>query len=115
MIKLWAKEMSTLHLSTTESLAIIKLSDGSKLQFSLDPMSSFYSPTVRRMNYSNLFYFYFGDPMKKFSKPFFTITDNLLILSNSPASIQRFLDNYNAGRLLYKTDSYIKFDQLVAD
>ncbi len=115
MIKLWAKEMSTLHLSTTESLAIIKLSDGSKLQFSLDPMSSFYSPTVRRMNYSNLFYFYFGDPMKKFSKPFFTITDNLLILSNSPASIQRFLDNYNAGRLLYKTDAYIKFDQLVAD
>lgn len=53
--------------------------------------------------------------MKKFSKPFFTITDNLLILSNSPASIQRFLDNYNAGRLLYKTDAYIKFDQLVAD
>lgn len=115
MIKLWAKEMSTLHLSTSESLAIIKLSDGSKLQFLLEPMSSFYSPTVRRMNYSNLFYFYFGDPMKRFSKPFFTITDNLLILSNSPASIQRFLNNYNSGRLLYKTDAYIKFDQLVAD
>jgi hypothetical protein len=115
MIKLWAKEMSTLNLSTSESLGIIKVSDGSKLQFLLDPMSSFYSPTVRRMNYSNLFYFYFGDPMKTFSKPFFTIIDNLLILSNSPASIQRFLNDYNSGRLLHKTKTFIQFDQLVAD
>jgi len=115
MVKLWAKEMSTLHLSTSESLAIIKVSDGSKLQFLLEPMSSFYSPTVRRMNYSNLFYFYFGDPMKRYSKPFFTITDNLLILSNSPSSIQRYLNDYNSGRLLYKTKAYTQFDQLVAD
>jgi len=115
MVKLWAKELSTLHLSTSESLAILKVSDGSKLQFLLDPMSSFYSPTVRRMNYNNLFYFYFGDPMKKYSKPFFTITDNLLILSNSPSSIQRFLNDYNSGRLIYKTKAYIQFDQLVAD
>ncbi len=115
MIKLWAKEMSTLHLSTSESLGIIKVSDGSKLQFLLDPMSSFYSPTVRRMNYSNLFYFYLGDPMKRYAKPFFTITDNLLILSNSPASIQHFLNDYNSGRLLHKTEAYVQFDQLVAD
>jgi hypothetical protein len=115
MVKLWAKEMSTLHLSTSESLAIIKVSDGSKLQFLLEPMSSFYSPTVRRMNYSNLFYFYFGDPVKRYSKPFFTITDNLLILSNSPSSIQRYLNDYNFGRFLYKTKAYSKFDQLVAD
>jgi len=115
MVKLWAKELSTLHLSTSESLAILKVSDGSKLQFLLDPMSSFYSPTERRMNNNNLFYFYFGDPMKKYSKPFFTITDNLLILSNSPSSIQRFLNDYNSGRLIYKTKAYIQFDQLVAD
>jgi hypothetical protein len=115
MVKLWAKEISTLHLSTSESLAIIKVSDGSKLQFLLEPMSSFYSPAIRRMNYSNLFYFYFGDPMKRYSKPFFTITDNLLILSNSPTSIQRYLNNYNSGRLLYKTKEYTQFDQLVAD
>jgi len=115
MIKLWANEMSTLHLSTSESLAIIKVSDGSRLQFLLEPMSSFYSPTVRRMNYSHLFYIYFGDPMRKYSKPFFTITDNLLILSNSPSSIQRYLNDYNAGRLLHKTEAYTRFDQLVAD
>ena len=115
MVKLWAKEISTLHLSTSESLAIIKVSDGSKLQFLLEPMSSFYSPAIRRMNYSNLFYYYFGDPMKRYSKPFFTITDNLLILANSPTSIQRYLNNYNSGRLLYKTEEYTQFDQLVAD
>jgi hypothetical protein len=115
MVKLWAKEISTLHLSTSESLGIIKVNDGSKLQFLLEPMSAFYSPTIRRMNYSNLFYFYFGDPMKRYSKPFFTITDNLLILSNSPTSIQRYLNDYNSGRLLYKTKAFTQFDQLIAD
>jgi hypothetical protein len=53
--------------------------------------------------------------MKRYSKPFFTITDNLLILANSPTSIQRYLNNYNSGRLLYKTEEYTQFDQLVAD
>lgn len=115
MVKLWAKEMINLHLSTSESLAIIKVSDGSKLQFLLEPMSSFYSPEVRKMDYSSLFYFYFGDPMKRYAKPFFTVTDNLLILSNSPSSIQRYLKDYNSGRLLYKSKAYTQFDQLVAD
>ncbi|MFA6946772.1 MAG: hypothetical protein WC220_12820, partial [Pedobacter sp.] len=115
MVKLWGNELCTLHLSTSENLAIIRVNDGSKLQFFLDPLSAAYSESVRKMKYGNLFYFYFGDPLKRYSKPFFTITDNLLILSNSPNSIQRFLNDYNSERFLHKTEAYIQFDQLVAD
>ena len=115
IVKLWGNELCTLHLSTSENLAIIRVNDGSKLQFFLDPLSAAYSESVRKMKYGNLFYFYFGDPLKRYSKPFFTITDNLLILSNSPNSIQRFLNDYNSERFLHKTEAYIQFDQLVAD
>lgn len=115
LIGLWAKELSTLHLSTSENLAIIKVTDGSKLQFLLDPMSSFYSPSLRKLNYNNLFYYYFGDPLKRYNKPFFTITDNLLILSNSASTLQRFLNDYNSDRFLDKTEAFNLFDQLIAD
>lgn len=112
---LWNNEFGTLHLSTYENLGIIKVKDGRKLQFYLDPLSANYSESVRKMKYDNLFYSFFGDPLKKYSKPYFTVIDNLLILSNSPVSINRFLNHYNSERLIYNSNAYTQFDQLVAD
>lgn len=113
--KLWGNELITLQLSTYEYLAIVQVTNGRSLQFYLDPLSSSYTELVRKMNYANLFYFYLGDPFKRYFKPFYSITDNLLILSNSPGTVQRFLDGYNQERFLYKTEAFQQFDQLVAD
>ncbi len=113
--KLWGNEFSNIQLSTYENLAVIKISNGRQLQFYLEPLSSFYSESVRKMNYESLFYYYFGDPLKRYSKPFFTITDNMVIISNSPATVQRFLNDYNSNRLLFHNESFLQFDQLIAD
>lgn len=113
--KLWGNEFSTIQLSTHENLAVIKVSNGRQLQFYLEPLSLFYSDVLRKMNYPNLFYYYLGDPLENFNMPFFAITDNLLIISNSAGTVQRYLNDYNADKLLYKTEGFIKFDQLVAD
>lgn len=112
---LWGKEFGTIQLSTYENLALIRSSNGRRLEFFLDPLSSAYSDQVKRLNYGNLLYYYFGDPVERYSKPFYAITDNLLILSNSPSSVQRFLNEYNAGRFLFKSETFTQFDQLVAD
>lgn len=113
--KLWGDEMITIQLSTYEYLAIVKVTNGRSLQFYLDPLSSSYTELVRKMNYSSLFYFYLGDPFRRYNKPFYSITDNLLILSNSPGTVQRFLADYNEERFIYKTAAFNQFDQLVAD
>lgn len=113
--KLWGNEFSTLQLSTYENLAIIRLSNGRQLSFFLEPASSKYSEAVQKLNYANLFYYYFGDPMKKFTLPFYAITDNLIIISNSPETVQRFLNDYNSGRSLYGVETFTQFDQLIAD
>lgn len=112
---LWGNEFSTIQLSTYENLALIRSGNGRRLEFFLDPLSSVYSGQVRKINYANLFYYYFGDPLERYSKPFYAITDNLLILSNSPTSVQRFLNEYNSGRSLFKSETFTQFDQLVAD
>jgi hypothetical protein len=113
--KLWGNEFTTLQLSTYENLAVIKTSNGRQLEFFLEPLSSTYSDQVRKLNYANLFYYYFGDPLKKFTRPFYTVKDNLIIISNSPITVQHFLNDYNSERLLYKNESFIQFEQLIAD
>lgn len=113
--KLWGDEMSTLQLSTHESLAIIKTTDGSKLQFFLEPVSSLYGGQIRKMNYAGIFDYYWGDPLQKYQKPFFAIIDNLIIISNSANTINKYLEDYNSSRFLYTEDAFTQFDQLVAD
>jgi hypothetical protein len=113
--KLWGNELSTLQLSTYENLAIIKVTNGTQMQFFLEPLSSSYSEPIRKINFENLFYKYWGDPLKKYSKPFYMITDNLLILSNSPGTLQRYLKDYNSERFLLKTEAFTQFDQLIGD
>lgn len=113
--KLWGNELSTIQLSTNESLVIIKITNGTRMQFFLEPLSSSYSGPIKKINYGNLFYNYWGDPLKRFRKPFYMITDNLLLISNSPGTLQRYLIDYNSKRFLLKTESYIQFDQLVGD
>lgn len=113
--KLFQNEFTTFQLSSWETIGVIKLSNGSQMDFFLEPLSSTYSESVRKINYSDLLYYYFGDPFKKYSQPFYAITDNLLIVSNSPNSVQRFLNDLNAGKVLYNSEPFMHFDQLVAD
>ena len=113
--KLWGNEFSNIQLSTYENLAVIRVSNGRELQFFFEPLSAAYSPEVRKLNYENIFYYYFGDPLKKYTKPFFAVTDNLVIISNSPGTVQRFLNDYNNDRLLSQNTSFNRFDQLIAD
>jgi len=113
--KLWGNELSTVQLSTYENLVIIKVTNGTQMQFYLEPLSTIYSETIRKINFESLFYNYWGDPLKKYAKPFYVITDNLLIISNSPGTLQRYLTDYNSERFLLKTDAFTQFDQLVGD
>lgn len=112
--KYWGNEFITFQLSTQEKFAAIKLTNGRQMQFFMEPLSSAYSPNIRHLNYPGLLYYYFGDGFKQFNKPFYTIVDNLMILSNSPGSLNRYLTRYSRNSL-YENDRFLVFDQLVAD
>lgn len=112
--KYWADEIISFQLSTQERFAALQLNNGREMQFFLEPLSSRYSDNIRHLNYPGLFYYYFGDALKSFNKPFFAIVDNQMIISNSPSAIQRYLSSYSR-HLLYENDRFMSFDQLVAD
>ena len=112
--KYWGQEFMTFQLSTQERFGIIQLTNGRQIQFFMEPLSSEYSTDIRHMNYPGLFYYYFGDAFQQFNKPFYTIVENYMILSNSPGSLRRYLDRYSRD-MLTDDERFVDFDQYVTD
>lgn len=112
--KYWGHEFITFQLSTQERFAGIQLTNGRQMQFFLEPLSLEYSENIRKLNYPGMLYYYFGDALKQFNKPYYTIIDNQMILSNSARSLQRYVNSYSRNPL-YTDARFENFDQLVAD
>jgi len=97
----------TFQLSTTEKLAAIALSNGEKVRQLLLDISADYNEDIKLFKSSDILYSYFGEPFKKFGRPYFTIIDNNLIVANNASTIQVFLNNYKNNRLLIQTPQYL--------
>jgi len=58
-------------------------------------------------------YYFFGEPFKKFARPFYTIIDNYFVIANNASSIQVFLNSYRNNKLLVNNVAYMQFkDQI---
>lgn len=97
-----------------EKLGLLKLQDGPGADASLQQISAKASEYIRRLNYSHVFYYCYGDPMRGFVKPYFQIFDNMLVLANSQGAISRYMESYRASRFLIKVKDFKDHDQLVA-
>lgn len=103
----------TFQLNSGEKFGAIHLNNGDKVSQLLLDLSTEYATDIRILKDINIPYSFFGEPFKKFERPFFTIIDNYLVMANNASSIQAFLNSYNNGRLLINSKDYIKFrDQI---
>ena len=105
----------TFQLASGEKFGGIALSNGDKVGQLLLDLSAEYAPDIRIFRESGIPFTYFGEPFKKFEKPYYTIIDNYLVMSNNASSIQVFLNNYRNDELLINDNDYRYFnDQLSA-
>ena len=105
----------TFQLASGEKFGGIALSNGDKVGQLLLDLSAEYAPDIRIFRESGIPYTYFGEPFKKFEKPYYTIIDNYLVMSNNASSIQVFLNSYRNDELLINDQDYQRFnDQLSA-
>ncbi|RZL34478.1 MAG: hypothetical protein EOO96_09635 [Pedobacter sp.] len=103
------KQLAVFQLKSSEKLGIIEIKNGDKLGQLLLDLSSEYAPDIRIFKESNLLYNFFGEPFKKFERPFYTIVDNHFVVANNASTIQVFLNSYKNNQLLISTDSYNHF------
>lgn len=107
--KYFKNQLLTFQLNSGEKFGAVALSNGEKVnQFLLD-LSSDYAPEIKIFKESGILYAFFGEPFKKFERPFFTIIDNYLVVANNASSIQVFLNSYKNNSLLTSNEDYQNF------
>jgi len=95
------------QLSSTEKLGAIALSNGEKVKQLLLDVSADYNEDIKLFKSSDILYSYFGEPFKKFGRPYYAIVDNNLVVANNASTVQSFLNDYKNNRLLIQTPQYL--------
>jgi hypothetical protein len=95
------------QLSTSEKLGAISLSNGEKTKQLLLDVSADYNEEIKVFKSADILYSYFGEPFKKFARPYYIIIDNNLIVANNASTLQSFLNAYKSNRLLIQTPQYL--------
>lgn len=90
-----------------ESLAAINLTNGDKVKQLMLDISEEYDQDIKKLKVSGLLYCYFGEPLKQFGTPYYTIIDNNMVVANRPAALQQFLAKYRQNALLINDAGYI--------
>jgi hypothetical protein len=111
--KYFKNQFVTFQLSSGEKFGAIALVNGEKVNQLLLDLSADYAPDIKIFKEANIAYSFFGEPFKKFERPFYTIIDNYMVMANNASSIQVFLSRYRNNELLIQDEDYISFrDQL---
>ncbi|MDQ0638787.1 hypothetical protein QF042_002352 [Pedobacter sp. W3I1] len=95
------------QLSTSEKLGAISLTNGEKVKQLLLDVSADYNEDIKLFKSSDILYSYFGEPFKKFVRPYYAIVDNNLVVANNASTVQSFLNDYKNNRLLIQTPQYL--------
>lgn len=96
----------TFQLENKQKLAAIKLNNGDKVEQLLLDLSDDYDGNIRLLKEPDLLYFYFGEPFKKFNKPYYLILNNYLVLAPYASSLQDLQNNYQNNELLIMDRTY---------
>ncbi|MCZ4222290.1 DUF3352 domain-containing protein [Pedobacter rhodius] len=96
----------TFQLSTAEKLGAIALLNGEKVKQLLLDVSADYNEEIKIFKSQDILYSFFGEPFKKFRRPYYTIIDNNLVFANNASTLQSFLNSYKNNRLLINAAQY---------
>ena len=114
-IKYFQKQFVVFQLSSGEKLGMIKIKNGDKLAQLLLDLSTEYNADIRIFNDPGLLFGLFGEPFKKFERPYYIIVDNHLVVANYASSLQVFLNSYKSGALLSRTANYAHFKDQISN
>lgn len=95
------------QLKSAENIGAVNLTNGDKVAQLLLDISGDYDQDIKKLKISGLLYCYFGEPLKKFSSPYYTIIDNYMVFSNQPGALQIFLTQYRNNKLLINDPGYV--------
>ena len=97
----------TFQLNTGEKLAAISLINGEKVKQLLFDVSEDYNDEIKHFKPADILFIYLGEPFKNFTKPYYLIIDNQLVIANNASTLQSFLNSYKNNKLLIQEPAYL--------
>lgn len=101
------------QLKNKEKLVAISLTNPDKVRQLLLDLSADYAGSIKQFKEPDILYYYFGQPLEHFRRPYYAILNNYIFIANTPSALQGFLKKYEANNLLINKEGYVQiFEQL---
>jgi hypothetical protein len=108
-------EFGLMQLASGDKLGVIKTNNTNRMSFLLSTISSETTENIRHLDEANLFYYLFGDPFKNFTRPYYLMIENHLIIASNRDALQNFEKSYTNQKLLSTSDKNIAFQQYLSN
>ncbi|MFZ4261124.1 hypothetical protein ACFRAE_03725 [Sphingobacterium sp. HJSM2_6] len=93
-------------------LGFIRISDSSKFDRIVNALAESVSDDLYRFRYANIPYRFFGDGLQPFSRPYFFLLNNTLVLANQQSTLQEYIQKWERKDLLIGNISFKNYEQL---
>lgn len=100
---LFNDEFALAELDNQDVLGLISLSDSSLFANNFKKFSTSAGDSIYQFSYSNLLYASFGAPFKGFSRPYFTIVDNIMVVANRTGILRDYRESFREKQFLSGT------------
>ncbi|MEI6123964.1 MAG: DUF3352 domain-containing protein [Bacteroidota bacterium] len=121
----FVKLQPSANMREDDAIALIHASDIAKAQEGMDKITKkvrrktlglvkfndteYKNYTIKYLEYGWFLKLFFGKLFSKFDKPYYTIMDDYVVLSNSPSCLMDMIDDYTVGKTLSHNADFMKF------
>ncbi|OOG15888.1 hypothetical protein BWD42_23725 [Sphingobacterium sp. CZ-UAM] len=100
---LFNDEFALAELDNQDVLGLISLSDSSLFANNFKKFSSDVGDSIYQFKYSQLLYASFGEPFKSFTRPYFTIVDNIMVVASRTEILRDYRESFREKQFLSGT------------
>lgn len=105
-------EFSVIELNNRNYIGFISIQDSTKLQEIIGDLAEMTIEPIYRFRNANMLYTHYGDAFKSFQRPFFTVVDDIMVISNYQSTLSDYLYSWKRKDLLIGTLGFKNLERL---
>lgn len=109
---IFGNEFAIVEQSNQTELAFISLQDSALLSKTISKFATQAADSIFRFEQADILYTLYGDPFKTYSRPYFIIVNNTLVLSNSVNVLQAYKRDWSRINLLINSIGFKNFERI---
>jgi len=108
----FGNEFAVVEQRNQTELAFIALSDSSLFEKNKEKFASEDGDSIFRLDYSNILYALYGEPLKSFARPYFIRLEDIIVLSNHQSVLRQYQADWERANLLVSTIGFKNFERI---